>query len=237
MIKKNFYVIITMLAVFAIRNVMYGHSKPNFYQTYIPLHDTVYPWINKHSLKSREINNHCTVLDGFYNKFGIVISNYYVIKDSLKLRQKNGYSDNILILSPILLEEKKDSCLSSIDKAPERVLVEVVNIDGKSKLLDVYHNLLSNSGGAISHYNGLYKTSKGFKIVHEAGERYSWNYTVEFEKIRDKLFLNLIDKSCSFNGKTKNVKLHYFKPANEFNITDTLNNQCNCNKFWSQLDQ
>ena len=211
--------------------------KASFGQIRTRSSDTIYSPINRYAQKINALDTRCAILGGYYNLHEVIISNYYLIKDSLRIVLKDGTVNNIFILSPTSLDEKKDTCVINADRSPERLLIDIAMVNGKSKLLGIYHNLLSNSGGVLSHYNGIYKTYNGFKVIHEAGERYSWIYSTEFEIIQGKLILTRIDKSCSFNGKSKTITHFYHKYSNAFNITDTLAKQCNCDPTWSKLDK
>lgn len=177
--------------------------------------------------------------DKYYKRFGIVISNYYQVRDSLAISLNNDkYIDTIVILSPLSLEPIDENCDFSFDKHPKRLLVEIINNNGKSKIRNIYPNLVSDIGGVLSHYNGIFKTKEGFKINHEAGARYSWEYSVRLSVGKDSLTLTSIFKKCSYNGKDKNISYHYNNaPISKINIPDTIKNQCNCDEFWSKLDK
>jgi hypothetical protein len=187
-----------------------------------------------------EIDDKClSSLRSFYQRFGIVISDYYVIKDSLSVDLNNDSRlDTILILSPLSLEPIDDNCSYKFDTQPKRLLVEIISQGGTSKIRGIYSNLVSNVGGVLSHYNGLFKTDNGFKLVHEAGSKYSWSYTMEFSIKNDNLALVKVLKKCSVNDKEKKISYSFGNtPLNSINLTDTLSHQCNCDSFWSELDK
>src|SRR3990167_10496641 len=72
--------------------------------------------------------NNCKDFTGlYYTRFGIAISKYYVVNDSLGLDlNKDGKTDTIVILSPVLLEDSYTSCGNY---SPKRILVEILNSD------------------------------------------------------------------------------------------------------------
>jgi hypothetical protein len=187
-----------------------------------------------------DIDDKClSSLRSFYQKFGIVISDYYVIKDSLSVDLNNDSRlDTILILSPLSLEPIDDNCSYKFDTQPKRLLVEIISHGGTSKIRGIYSNLVSDVGGVLSHYNGIFKTDNGFKLVHEAGSKYSWSYTMEFSIKNDNLALVKVLKKCSVNEKEKEISYSFGNiPLNSINLTDTLSHQCNCDSFWSELDK
>src|SRR5207237_7591616 len=110
----------------------------------------------------------------FYKRFNILIPSCYEIVDSLAINLNGDkYIDTIIILAP----NEIDTPVSSMDF--KRLLVEVLNDKQRGRIRKVYSNLITDVEGVLSSYNGIYKTTKGFKIVHEAGARYQWEYSVE----------------------------------------------------------
>ncbi|MDP4291674.1 MAG: hypothetical protein Q8908_11385 [Bacteroidota bacterium] len=200
-----------------------------------------YDTIHAIGLKNqRNIGDNCLkVANTFYKRFGVLISDYYVVKDSLAL-DLNGDNvvDTIAILSPISLEVGPNEC--RFDSIPKRLLVEIIaNKNGLAKIRHIYTNLLSNSGGVLSHYSGMYKTNDGFMIIHQAGARYSWQYSMNFS-VAKKGYITLrkISKRCTFNGHDKKAVYYYnYLPVNGINVSDTLNLQCNCDKMWMDLEK
>jgi hypothetical protein len=181
-----------------------------------------------------------TLDDSYFKRFGIVISKYYVVMDSLAVDlNRDSFVDTVIILSPIPLEPIAENYDCDFEKDPKRLLVEIINNRGKSKIRNVYSNLISNVGGVLSHYNGIIKTKDGFKIVHQAGAKYSWLYTIEFSSAtKDKLTLTSISKTCSYEGEEKNLN-YYFKNQSieRINIPDTLQSNCDCDKYWLDLEK
>lgn len=181
-----------------------------------------------------------TLKDSYFKRFGIIISKYYVVMDSLAVDlNRDSLVDTVIVLSPITLEPIAENYDCDFDKDPKRLLVEIINNRGKSKIRSVYPNLISNIGGVLSHYNGIFKTKDGFKIVHQAGTKYSWLYTIDFSTAKkDKLTLTHISKTCSYEGEGKDLN-YYFKnqSIDKINISDTLQSNCGCDKYWLYLEK
>jgi hypothetical protein len=175
----------------------------------------------------------------FYKRFGIIISNYYIVMDSLAVDlNRDSFMDTIIILSPIPLEPVYENYNCNFENQPKRLLIEIINDGGKSKIRNVYSDLVTDVGGVLSHYNGIFKTKDGFKIVHQSGAKYSWLYTVEFSTAtKNKLTLIKISKNCSFEGEGRNLDYNFNNQTIErINIPDTLQSNCNCDKYWLELE-
>jgi hypothetical protein len=167
----------------------------------------------------------------FYKRFNILISSFYEIIDSLAI-SLNGdtYIDTIIIVAPNV-SDKQVSCMDF-----KRLLVEVLNDKRRGRIRKVYSNLITDVEGVLSSYNGIYKTTNGFKIVHQAGARYGWEYSVEFSTQGAMLKLVEVHKKCSYDDRFLDVHTHYKNVSvDEINVPDTLKNQCNCDLFWSML--
>ena len=105
--------------------------------------------------------------------------------------------------------------------------------------MDTYQNLISNIGGVLSKYNGLFLTENGFEIQHQAGSRFSWEYFTEYStKSADSISLSGIKKVCSFEGFGKNIEYSFnkYSPGN-INIPDTIYNNCDCDSIWLELEK
>lgn len=179
----------------------------------------------------------CLEITGKYHKnFGIIISDYYITLDSLSLDLNNDSKpDYILVLSPRSLEDEYNPCNG--DKSPKRLLAEIIITKHGSKLRKIYSNLISDTGGVISHYNGISKKGNGFEITHEAGAKYSWLYKTGFIISKNQILLSKITKTCSVDGKGKTIELPFKNRMTEkINVPDSLNNDCNCDKIWKSLD-
>jgi hypothetical protein len=182
--------------------------------------------------------NACSLITNkFHKKFGVFISDYYIILDSLNVDLNNDkVIDKILVLSPLSLESEESICKT--DTLPKRLLVEIINNKNTSKIRNTYSNLISDTGGVLSHYNGCFLTSDGFEIIHQAGAKYSWTYKMIFS-VRDKnqIKLKSIDKACTLDGVDKNLKVDYKNVSvDKINVSDTLKVNCNCDKYWEELE-
>ncbi|MGI8600077.1 MAG: hypothetical protein ACR2KB_12565 [Chitinophagaceae bacterium] len=182
----------------------------------------------------------CSILlVGYYKRFGIYISKYYLVEDSLSIDLNGDKNiDTLVVLSPISLElVESASCV--LDTSPKRLLVEIINNNGKSSIRNVYTNLISDVGGALSPYNGMTRTENGFNIKHHAGAKYSWGYTMEFVPNENMILtLKKISKICSYDGQDKKFEYLY----NDFDlqtmsIQDTLDINCGCDKAWLELEK
>jgi hypothetical protein len=179
------------------------------------------------------------IANNFHKKFGIFISDYYVILDSLNIDLNNDkVIDRILVLSPQSLESEESNC--KMDVSPKRLLVEIINNNNNtSKIRNIYSNLISDVGGILSHYNGIYLIKDGFEIIHQAGAKYSWTYKMIFS-VGDENHIKLktINKTCTFDGIDKKIKVDYKNVAcDKISISDTLKKDCNCEKYWLELEK
>lgn len=178
------------------------------------------------------------LLNTFYVKSGIVIPKYYLLEDSLAIDlNRDKLIDTLIVLSPVsLVDMKYSDC--KIENIPSRILVEIINKGSYSKIRKVHHNLVSNIGGVLSKYNGLFATEKGFEIHHQSGSRYSWNYVTEFTtQHQDSIFLTRIEKTCSLEGRDKREEYLFNKKSlQEINVNDTIQNNCNCDVLWQSLE-
>ena len=184
------------------------------------------------------INHACSAfVAGYRSGFGILISNYYSVLDSLPVHLNGDkYVDTVLILSPKSLDPIENQCDFLFDRHAKRLLVEVIsNPTGKAKIRGVYPDIISDVGGVLSHFSGILATKDGFKIVHEAGAQYSWSYSVEFSVINDRLGVREIAKTCSYGDRTDSLTYSYDNINLEnVNVPDTLAVQCNCDALWSK---
>ncbi len=178
-------------------------------------------------------------VNSYYKKFGIYISKYYLVKDTLDINlNQDDYVDKILILSPVCLERiNQTDC--RIDSPPSRLLVEILNENDKGKIINIFSNLVSNIGGPLSKYNGMTKTALGFAINHQAGEKYSWKYTIEFIATKqNSLKLKKICKICSVDELTHRVIYKYRKQdIDRINVNDSINANCQCDEIWKNLEK
>lgn len=178
------------------------------------------------------------IANNFHKKFGVFISDYYLILDSLKIDLNNDkVIDRLLVLSPQSLDSEESIC--KMDVSPKRLLVEILNNNNTFKIRNIYSNLISDVGGLLSHYNGIFLTDNGFEIIHQAGSKYSWTYKMLFS-VRDSNHIKLkaINKTCTFDGINKKIKVDYKNVTfDKINISDTLKKDCNCEKYWKELEK
>lgn len=179
----------------------------------------------------------CSIIaNNFHKKFGIFISDYYIVLDSLNIDLNNDkVIDRLLVLSPQSLESEEIICM--MDDSPKRLLVEIINKNNTSRIRNIYSNLISDVGGILSNYNGIFLIKDGFEIIHQAGARYSWTYKMIFT-VRDENYIKLktIYKTCTFDGIDKNLKFDYKNVTfDKISISDTLQKDCNCEKNWEKL--
>lgn len=186
-----------------------------------------------------ELKEKGILLNEYYSKFGIIIPKYYTVKDStpIDLNQDN-LIDTLVVFSPILIEDEKYSNFKS-DFSPSRILVEILNDGKKSKIRNVYENVISNIPGVLSKYSGIAITKNGFVIKHQSGSRYSWSVMTEFDTFRkDSIALIRLGKVCTLDGLEESVD---YKLSNmnllRFNINDTIKNNCNCDSLWKTLEE
>jgi hypothetical protein len=86
------------------------------------------------------------VANNFHKKFGVFISDYYIILDSLNIDLNNDkIIDRLLVLSPQSLDSEENIC--KMDVSPKRLLVEIINNNNTSKIRNIYSNLISDTGG------------------------------------------------------------------------------------------
>lgn len=180
------------------------------------------------------------IANNFHKKFGVFISDYYVILDSLNIDLNNDkVIDRLLVLSPQSLEFEESIC--KMDVSPKRLLVEIINNNNNNtfKIRNIYSNLISDVGGILSHYNGIFLIKDGFEIIHQAGAKYSWTYKMIFS-VRDENLIKLmtINKTCTFDGIDKKIKVDYKNvTCDKISISDTLKKDCNCEKYWEELEK
>lgn len=175
----------------------------------------------------------------YYSKFGVMIQDYYSIKDSLPIDiNSDGLIDTIVVLSPITLEQvgyyNKD-----VTQTPKRIMVEIINHGDYSTVRNIYSNLISDIASVLSKYNGLELTDNGFKVIHESGSRYSWIYEIEFStEFPDSLTLLKIKKECSYDGLSNIEEYSYNNSSmKNINISDTISLNCNCDSLWENLEK
>lgn len=183
-------------------------------------------------------NSNNPFFHNYYNKFGVMIQDYYSIKDSLPIDiNSDGLIDTIVVLSPITLEQV-EYYNKDVTQTPKRIMVEIINHGDYSTVRNKYSNLISDIPSVLSKYNGLKLTDNGFKIIHESGSRYSWVYEVELStEFPDSLTLLKIEKECSYDGSSSIKEYSYNNSSvKNINISDTIKLNCNCDSLWENLE-
>lgn len=178
-------------------------------------------------------------INSFHKKFDIYISDYFVILDSLAIDlNSDDIIDRVIVVSPLSLEASVGDKCQDHDTVAKRLLVEILLSNGRGKIRQIYSNLISDVGGVLSPYNGISKTEDGFQIVHEAGAKYSWQYSNRYSVTKGFVALVETYKKCSYNDKEKEVTYRYDNiSASKVNIQDTLAHQCNCDEYWEELEK
>ena len=79
----------------------------------------------------------------------------------------------------------------------------------------------------------------GFEIIHQAGAKYSWTYKMIFSVgDEDNIKLKTINKTCTLDGIDKKITVDYKNvTCDKISISDTLKKDCNCEKYWEELEK
>ena len=177
------------------------------------------------------------LLQTYYTKYGIAIPTYYLVKDSIAIDLNNdNIIDTLVLLSPVTLE-KEEYAQYQLENNPNRILVEIIANEKSTNIRNTYYNQISNIGGVLSKYNGITITDKGFNIQHTSGSRYSWTYIVKYStEFEDSIYLTGIEKICAYEGIEKKQEYTYTKKSlHDFNLQDTIDIDCNCDKTWMSI--
>lgn len=202
--------------------------------------DTIKSTLSNYEQQTDSCDN---LVNSYYKKFGLIISTYYLIEDSLAI-DLNGDSlkDTVFILSPVSIVLSECSELLNLDSSPNRLVVESIsNENGVSKVRKVYNQLVSNIGGVLSKYNGMNITPEGFEIRHQSGSKYSWEYSMFFStENHDSLLLKKIIKICSVDGVEQKFTYVYDNigvSIYNVNVNDTIDLRCNCDNIWKKIEK
>lgn len=197
--------------------------------------DTIKPTI--------EINTKCDscfkVINNYYKQFGIFISGYYNVMDSIKIDLNNDKIDDyLIILSPLSLDIADKWYQFRVDSIPKRLLVEIIIERNKSKIRNIYSNIISNEGVFTMSYNSIIKTKKGFDLNFNKGNRYRFEYKLSCLIKENYISIFKIQKICYIDNYKKLSVYNYDNyPIGKINIIDTLNNNCNCEDDWNFLSK
>lgn len=175
--------------------------------------------------------------ESYSERHGLIIQDYYQIIDSLAIDlNSDNVVDEVLVISPLSLDDPAYNN-PKIDADPKRLLVEVVNKGGVKVIRNKNSNLISNGGGVLFSFLGITKTKEGFSLMHGAGNKARWTYSVELS-VEDPniLSINKISKECAYEDGVKNFEYNIKNISLiELNIQDTIKNNCNCDKAWEEL--
>jgi len=183
-----------------------------------------------------EFENNCksNKYDGYYNFQGVAISNHFMLLDSVYVNlNEDKQLDLLIVLSPKELDCPENCYSVEMD----RLVVELINHDTRFYVRNTYGNLISNIGGVLSKYNGIKVKGQNITISHCSGSRYRWEYSVKLSSDGiNKLTLVEICRTCKFeNDSISDIFKYSNMDLTLFNVNDTINLNCNCDNFWSQL--
>jgi len=172
----------------------------------------------------------------YYFKYGIYIPIELKTIDGISLDLNHDNKMDSLIVFEFNSNDGGDYD-PVYDEIPN-YLVEVLNYEDQSKIRDIYPNLILNTGNLLSNYSGIYRTEKGFEIIHQAGAKYSWKViqnisTADNKKIK----LRYIQKICTYDGIDSILTYNTFNTEEmEFKIKDSIQNNCGCDSIWLHLE-
>ena len=202
-----------------------------------PPYDGAMDTIHAFGIPTPQKGDSCMALaNRFHEKFGVLISDYYVVLDSLSIQlNQDSRMDRLLVLSPMSLEY--DTRICPQDQNPKRLLVELIQGENGVKVRRIHANLISDVGGVLSHYNGISLTAGGFEIVHQAGARYYWTHKMIFSANKDSITLKRVEKTCGFEERERKGVWDADKGfVYGIRISDTLKNNCHCDESWKALE-
>lgn len=159
---------------------------------------------------------------GFYNRFGLSISNYYEVVDYLGIG-----NDSVAILSPILLTPTASECRDDkMEIINNRLLV--ANLDVKTK---VYGNVITNKIGMGTSGSEFIKNSKnGFTLYNSIGQSCKVSYSINVVIFDKNLYVDeiFVENLCRKNNMQKKViKFNNYEfPLSKFRreMIDSLSN-------------
>lgn len=204
-----------------------------FSQNSAPFKDTLF-YRFPHSIVERGI------AEGFFTYKSINISSYYVIEDSLTVDLNNDAADDMVLrLAPTYLYEENlqsDSLADSMCFRPMLVLLQNPQT-GNFTIQDVYYQQYDGAGGVMSCYNGMQRSTEGFKTFYQAGAHYNWEFIVSYIFDQDTLFVKDIINRCKYNIAEFDtvIKTNFNQtPAVAINIKSYLEDSCLCCQIWPE---
>lgn len=166
-------------------------------------------------LKSKECINFSK---GYYEKYGILISNYYEENSSILFDFDNdGEKDVIAIFSPFTSIPMTDKFSTCFDKKniDDRLLVFIKKNRDGSKLYKVYKNVVSNEiSVAWEGAESLKFEKDGFYLIGDKGQGCKIEYSIFFKKNNNNFQLKNIDFSFSCPNKLIEEKKYDFSKRN-----------------------
>lgn len=151
---------------------------------------------------------------GYYNKFGIVISNFYEVTKILSIDLNNDKKmDSLIILTPnsLIPSAEKGGVCARKDTIDNRLLVRILNI-GNKRELSVFKNVISNNSSvAWDGCEDIKITKNGFELVGRRGQGCIFQYNIYILNNMNRFYIDSIKFYSSCSDK-KEFKVNYEKP-------------------------
>ncbi|WP_294297457.1 hypothetical protein [uncultured Chryseobacterium sp.] len=184
------------------------------------------------SIYSHPKSKHCSDLaQGYYKRFGILISNFYEVGSFIPYDFNNdGATDTIAILNPftsIPMTRNFSECYSK--EINDRLLVFIKNDGSESRIYRTYANVISNEISATWEGGEFLRSEKdGFSLIGDKGQGCKFEYDIFIKQTNNEFFLNRIKMSfyCpnqkiiekKYNYRDEKISLKDYKR----NIIDSL---------------
>lgn len=175
-------------------------NKDNSFEKITPIED--------YALK----NQNCKYLfDGYFNRFGIAISNYYEIIDYVKFNDK----DTVAIISPKILTPTAQECRVE-DKEVINGRILIIQYDNETK---VFYNVVSNNiGDGTSGCELIEERDNGFRLYKTLGQACTLKYCIDID-INDKE--PVISKiSIEYTCRDEQYKSEFIFDESQFLLVD-----------------
>ncbi len=169
------------------------------------------------------MNKSCNkISEGYYNRYGLVISNFFEVTRTLPIDLNNDkLIDTLAILTPLSLiptAEKGGVCFRK-DTTENRLLIGIYNFKNRQKLYFNYPNVIANTSS--SAWGGCEKMAidkNGFVLKGYRGQGCVFDYNIYVLVENKELYIDSIrlNSSCSkqksllLNYKGKSLKLSDF---------------------------
>lgn len=167
-------------------------------------------------------NQSCRSLaQGYFLRFGLIISNFYEIQESSLLDYNNdGFLDTFTIISPLSLiptPEKGGVCIwNNQDTIEDRLLLIKSHFKKGSKVL-IYPNVISNQATiAWQGYESVEESPNGFQLHAVKGQGYVVEYFIRVVQHENSFYIREIKLACTapYREKTLNYKAREFPLEN-----------------------